>query len=81
MKPSDKVKPTTLGTTFHPIISVSYNVLFTPHSREYAAPDDQGAFPIWRLLNGWVSYATQDEVHVTIALRRIQNTSADRFRR
>ena len=54
----------------------------SPHlSSEYAAPNNQGAFPVWRLFNGWVSYATQDEVHVTIALTRIPTRSPDRFRR
>jgi len=53
----------------------------TNHAGEYAAPNNQGAFPVWRLFNGWVSYATQDEVHVTIALTRIPTRSPDRFRR
>ena len=38
----------------------------------YTAPNDQGAFPgVWRLQNAWVSYAVQDELHVTISFRRI----------
>ena len=40
-------------------------------SEAYTAPNYQGAFPIWHLSSGWVSYAVQDELHVTIALRRI----------
>jgi hypothetical protein len=40
-------------------------------SGAYSVPNNQGAFPVWRLLNGWVSYAAEDELHVTIALRRI----------
>jgi hypothetical protein len=40
----------------------------------YAAPNNQGTSPIWRLNNCWVSYAEEDEVHVTIALRKIPST-------
>jgi hypothetical protein len=40
-------------------------------SGAYAVPNNQWAFPVWRLLNGWISYAAEDELHVTIALRRI----------
>ena len=39
----------------------------------YTAPNNQGAFPVWRLHNVWVSYAVQDELHVTIAFRRIRS--------
>lgn len=41
-------------------------------SGAYTAPNNQESFPIWRLFNGWVSYAAEDELHVTIALRRIR---------
>jgi hypothetical protein len=46
-----------------------------PLSGAYTAPNNQGqgAFPIWRLHNVWVSYAVQDELHVTIAFRRIRS--------
>jgi len=36
-----------------------------------AAPNNQGTSPVWRLNNCWVSYAEQDELHVTISLRKI----------
>lgn len=39
----------------------------------YTAPNNQGAFLIWRLHNVWVSYAVQDELHVTIAFRRVRS--------
>jgi len=39
-------------------------------SGAYTAPNYQGAFPIWHFFGGWVSYAAQDELHVTIILRR-----------
>jgi hypothetical protein len=39
----------------------------------YTAPNNEGAFPgVWRLQNAWVSYAVQDELHVTISFRRIR---------
>ena len=37
----------------------------------YAAPNNQGTSPLWRLNNCWISYAEQDELHVTISLRKI----------
>jgi hypothetical protein len=40
----------------------------------YTAPNNQGTFPVWRLLYGWVSYAVEDELHVTISFRRIPST-------
>lgn len=39
-----------------------------------AVPNNQGTFPIWRLNNCWVSYAEQDELHVTISFRKIAFT-------
>ena len=39
----------------------------------YTAPNNQGTFPVWRFHNVWVSYAVQDELHVTIAFRRIRS--------
>ena len=39
-----------------------------------AAPNNQGTFPVWRLNNCWISYAEQDELHVTISLRKIPFT-------
>jgi len=39
-----------------------------------AAPNNQGTSPIWRLNNCWISYAGQDELHVTISLRKIPFT-------
>jgi hypothetical protein len=42
-------------------------------SGAYTAPNNQGAFPVWRLHNVWVSYVVQDELHVTIAFRRIRS--------
>ena len=40
-------------------------------SGTHTAPNNQGPFPVWRLSSGWVSYAVEDELHVTIALKRI----------
>jgi len=37
----------------------------------YMAVNHEGASLVWRLNNCWISHAEQDEVHVTIALRRI----------
>ena len=34
------------------------------------APNTQGASPIWKLRDCWVSYAEQDEIHLTVALKR-----------
>jgi hypothetical protein len=42
-------------------------------SGAYAAPNNQGEFPVWRLHNVWVSYAVQDELHVTMAFIRIRS--------
>lgn len=42
-----------------------------PLAGVYTAPINQGPFPVWCIFNGWVSYAVEDELHVTIALRRI----------
>jgi hypothetical protein len=57
-----------------------YTTPFQPHlTGAYTAPNSQGVFPAWHLLDCWVSYAVQDELHVTIALRRIPNPSPDRF--
>ena len=39
----------------------------------FGAHNNQGAFLVWRLHNVWVSYAGQDELHVTIAFRRIRS--------
>jgi hypothetical protein len=36
----------------------------------HTAPNNQGASPLWTLGNYWISYAEQDELHLTIALRR-----------
>jgi len=36
-----------------------------------AAPNNQETSPLWRLNNCWISYAGQDELHVTISLRKI----------
>ena len=36
----------------------------------HTAPNTQGASPIWKLRDCWVSYAEQDELHLTIALKR-----------
>ena len=46
-----------------------------PHllSWPYTASNNQGAFPVWRLHNVWVCYAVQDELHVTVAFRRIRS--------
>ena len=44
-----------------------------PLSGAYTAPNNQGAFPVWRLHNVWVSYVMQDELHVTIAFTRIRS--------
>jgi hypothetical protein len=46
-------------------------IFLSPLISAYTAPNNQGAFPVWRLFNGWVSYAVEDEIHVTIALKRI----------
>lgn len=40
-------------------------------SGAHAVPNNQGAFPVWCLFNSWVTYAEQDELHVTIAFKRI----------
>lgn len=46
--------------------------ILSPHlSGAYTASNNQGPFPVWRLSSGWVSYVAEDELHVTIALRRI----------
>ena len=45
-----------------------------PPPGAYAVPNNQGTSPIWRLSNCWVSYAEEDEIHVTIALRKIPST-------
>ena len=37
----------------------------------YAAPNNQGISPVWCLNSCWISYAEQDELHVTIAFRKI----------
>ena len=42
-------------------------------SGAHSAPNNQGTFPVWRLHNVWISYAVQDELHVTIAFRRIRS--------
>ena len=42
-----------------------------PLSGTHTAPNNQGPFPVWHLSSGWVSYAVEDELHVTIALKRI----------
>lgn len=43
----------------------------SPHlPGSYAAPNNQGGFPVWPSLYCWVSYAGEDELHVTFALRR-----------
>ncbi|KAF8478366.1 hypothetical protein DFH94DRAFT_749300 [Russula ochroleuca] len=34
------------------------------------ASSNQGASPVWRLHNCWVSHAEQDELHLTIALKK-----------
>jgi hypothetical protein len=34
------------------------------------ANTNQGASPVWRLHNCWVSRAEQDEIHLTIALKK-----------
>jgi hypothetical protein len=48
-----------------------------PLSGAYTGPNNQGhgSFPVWRLHNVWISYAVQDsdELHVTIAFRRIRS--------
>jgi len=36
----------------------------------YTTPNNQGASPIWRVSDYWVSHASQDELHLTIALKR-----------
>jgi len=36
----------------------------------YTTPNNQGASPIWRVSDSWVSHASQDELHLTIALKR-----------
>jgi len=50
-------------TSFSPLLSGAH-----------AAPNNQGAFPVWYLSNSWVNYAVQDELHVTIAFKRIPST-------
>jgi hypothetical protein len=44
-----------------------------PLSGAHAALNNQleGAFTVWCLFNSWVNYAVEDELHVTIAFRRI----------
>ena len=42
-------------------------------SGAYTAPNNQGAFPVWHLHNVWVSYVVEDELHVTIAFKRIRS--------
>jgi hypothetical protein len=37
----------------------------------YAVPSNQAASPVWGVAQSWVSYASQDELHVTIALKKI----------
>ena len=46
----------------------------------FATPDNQGAPPVWRLKSCWVSYAGQDEVHVTIAVRKIPDREPNNTR-
>ena len=36
----------------------------------HTAPNTQGASSIWKMRDCWVSYAEQDELHLTIALKR-----------
>ena len=36
----------------------------------HTAPNTQGASPIWKLRDCWVSHAEQDEIHLTVALKR-----------
>ena len=42
-----------------------------PLSGAHAVPNNQGASPVWCLSNSWVNYAVEDELHVTIAFRKI----------
>ena len=41
-----------------------------PPSGVHTAPNTQGAPLIWKLHDCWVSYAEQDEIHLTVALKR-----------
>jgi len=55
---------------------------FPPHttnvsplpSGAYTAPNNQGASPMWYLRDCWVSYMVEDELHLTIALKRTQRS-------
>lgn len=42
-------------------------------SGAHTAPNNQGAFPVWRLHNVLVNYAVEDELHVTIVFRKIRS--------
>jgi hypothetical protein len=37
---------------------------------EYTVPINQEASPLWRLGNCWISYMSEDELHLTIALKK-----------
>jgi hypothetical protein len=43
-------------------------------SGAYAAPNNQGASPMWYPRDCWVSYMVEDELHLTIALKRTQRS-------
>ncbi|KAI0293536.1 hypothetical protein BC826DRAFT_1014628 [Russula brevipes] len=37
----------------------------------HAGPSNQATSPVWHVAQSWVSYASQDELHVTIILKKI----------
>jgi hypothetical protein len=54
------------ATSQLPQSTMNFSALPSGHT----APNAQGAPPIWKLRDCWVSYAEQDEIHVTVALKR-----------
>jgi hypothetical protein len=83
MKPSVQYDNVGQGRINYPGYDFAANQFLDPimpHSPllsgEHSAPNNQGPFPVWCLFNGWISYAVEDELHVTIALRRVRVPSA-----